>query len=305
MSVRQQIPRIVGGAVGVLGLFFVGRLVWTQRSELAATIDRAEPGWLIVALVVGICGLTVIGWSWQALVLHLGGRLGFASALRGYFVGQLGKYVPGGVWAVVGRGEWARRDGVTGPVAYASTILSMVTAYVAGSLMAGMALLMVGELPSSSTGRWIIAGVVLLGPLGLLGLHPRILEWLASWARRLSGRQLALQVLPWHVTAAIVGRQLLAWLGIGTATWLVSIGLGAQLGFQQVLLATCVSWVAGFLFLPVPGGIGIREAAFVAVLGPDPVVATVALVARLVFVLADVAGAGLGTLAVSRVRTAP
>lgn len=295
MITRAHVPRIVGGLVGLVGLGFVARLVWTQRDELIDTLGQAQPGLLVLALGAGVAGLSVIGWAWQGLVLRLGGRIGVVSALRGYFVGQLGKYVPGGVWAVVGRGEWARRDGVAGPVAYASTMLSMVTAYVAGSLMAGIALLGTSTGPASFGRQWLVAGVVALGPLGLLCLHPRILHTMAKHARRLSKRELALDVLPWGQSLIIVVRQLAAWLGIGTATWLVSVGLGADLPYGMVMLATCVSWVAGFLFLPVPGGIGIREAAFVAVLGQDPVVATVALAARLLFIVADVTGAGVAT----------
>lgn len=298
---RQNVPRIVGGLVGLLGLAFVLRLVWTTRDELGATLAQAQPALLAVALVAGTAGMGVIGLAWRVLVDRLGDRIDLVPALRAYFVGQLGKYVPGGVWAVVGRGEWARREGVTGTVAYASTMLSMITTYLAASFMAGIALVLGGGLPTGASG-WLVLGVVALGPLGLLALHPRIWDGLAGLARRVSRRELRLKVLPWPVSAGIVARQLGAWAGIGAATWLVAIGLGADLDPWRVLLATCVSWVAGFLFLPVPGGIGIREAAFVGVLGQDPVVATVALAARLLFVLVDLTGAGLSTLVVGRAR---
>lgn len=304
MTARRRIPRIIGGLVGLLGLAFVVRLVWRFREDLVDTLSRAQPAWLLVALVVGVCGMSVIGLAWRRLVQQMGGDIDRASALRAYFVGQLGKYVPGGVWAVVGRGEWARREGVAGTVAYASTMLSMITAYVAASLVAGIALVVDGGALDGAN-PWLVAGVVALGPLGLLGLHPRLLGWGADLARRVSHRELQLEVLPWPQALGVVARQLLAWIGIGGATWLVTVGLGADLSFVRVLLATCVSWVAGFLFLPVPGGIGIREAAFVGVLGQDPIVATVALAARLLFIVVDVTGAGSATLAASRTRTLP
>lgn len=301
MSTPANIPRMIGGLVGLLGLGFVLRLAWSQRTSLAATLSESRPAWLLVALVVGLMGMSVIGVSWHVLVARMGGTMDTVSALRAYFVGQLGKYVPGGVWAVVGRGEWARRDGVPGAVAYASTMLSMITAYVAGALVAAAALLASGGIPGSGS-RWLVAAVIALGPLGLLGLHPAILARAVGMARRVSSRELRLDVLAWPESIGVVARQFLAWLGIGGATWVVSVALGADLGFWEVVLATCVSWVTGFLFLPVPGGIGIREAAFVGVLGQDPVVATVALAARLLFVVVDTTGAGVATILV-RTRT--
>ena len=92
-------------------------------------------------------------------------------------------------------------------------------------------------------------------------------------------------------TVRYVVMQLPSWLLISGATWAVASGQGVDIGGLSLVLATCTSWVAGFLFLPTPGGIGIREAAFVAVLGGDAAVAAVALAARIVFVLVDAIGA--------------
>jgi len=279
---------LVGGLVGVVGLGFVVRLMWQQRDDLASTLHRAEPGWLVLALCVGVAGMSVIGWCWMLLVRVLGDDIGLVSAERGYFVGQLGKYVPGGLWAVLGRGEWARREGVAGAVAYSSTMLSMGTAYVAGSLAAGVT--MVVARPPGEVG-WLTVAVVALGPVGLLALHPAIFGRVTGLARRVSGRELAIEVPSWGASVGVVVRQLAAWVGIGTATWLVGVAIGADVSWPAVVVATCVAWVAGFLFLPVPGGIGIREAAFVAVLGGSPVAATIALAARLLFIVVDVVGA--------------
>jgi uncharacterized membrane protein YbhN (UPF0104 family) len=64
-----------------------------------------------------------------------------------------------------------------------------------------------------------------------------------------------------------------------------------------------LSWVVGFVLVPVPGGVGVREAAFVALVGggvPSGVRATIAIVARLVFMLVDALGAVLGGAVVRR-----
>ena len=59
-----------------------------------------------------------------------------------------------------------------------------------------------------------------------------------------------------------------------------------------IAFAAVLSWIAGFLAVPVPGGVGVREAVFVAAAGLDPGVgAAVALVTRAVFMAVDAAGA--------------
>ena len=63
-------------------------------------------------------------------------------------------------------------------------------------------------------------------------------------------------------------------------------------------------WVVGFVLVPVPGGVGVREATFVAAAGSlDPgIAAATAVVARAVFVVVDVVGALLGALALRVAR---
>lgn len=301
---RRAVAGAVGTAVGLLGLAFVARLAVREGETIGALLAGAPaawPGWLAAAWLAGLLGMAGIGWTWGVILRRLGSPLPEARVLRGYFVGQLGKYVPGGLWGVVGRGEWARRGGVPGPAAYASTVLSMATAYVAACAVALVCLFF-------APGVGLLAvGVGALAPVGLALLHPRVLRATAGlagrlsrrWARRRARRPFELPELPWRATAGFVARQLPSWLLIAAATLAVAAGLGIDADPAAVVLATVVSWVVGFLTIPVPGGIGVREATFVALLGglgDGGGVAAVALAARLVFVLVDLSGAAGATL---------
>ena len=60
------------------------------------------------------------------------------------------------------------------------------------------------------------------------------------------------------------------------------------------MFATILSWVVGFLAVPVPSGAGIRETVLFAASGVEkPIAITTAVGARIIFVLVDVAGAAL------------
>ena len=64
-------------------------------------------------------------------------------------------------------------------------------------------------------------------------------------------------------------------------------------GLVEVGAAAVLSWVVGFVLVPVPGGVGVREAAFVAAAGSlDPgIAAATAVAARALFVAVDALGA--------------
>ena len=71
---------------------------------------------------------------------------------------------------------------------------------------------------------------------------------------------------------------------------------------SQVGAAAVLSWVVGFVLVPVPGGVGVREAAFVAAAGSlDPgIAAAVAVAARAIFVIVDAVGALIGSASLRR-----
>jgi uncharacterized membrane protein YbhN (UPF0104 family) len=289
----RKMSRAAGLIIGLLGVAFVIRTAAQQRTEVLASLRQSDPLWLTLALATGLGGMTVIGIGWWLCLRGLGYRRGVKDTLRDYFVGQLGKYVPGAIWAVVGRAEMARRGGVPALGAYGSTLLSLTLTYFAAILTAALALL------TGAAGGGTVAWEPVIGLLliGILSLHPRVLEMVLEGLRRLSGRTLSVPVPSWRTAIGLLLAHLPAWFAISAATWLVAyavVGIAPNIG--NIVFATTLAWTIGFLALPVPGGIGVREAVFVAAATTLPSAAqaaAVALVARALFVLIDIAGAGI------------
>ena len=279
---------VVGTLVGLIGLGFVVLTMASGWDQVMAALASAQPGYLAVALVMGALGMTIVGLTWRSALRTLGAEVDALPALRAYFVGQLGKYVPGGVWAIMGRGEWVRAEGVAGPIAYGSVLLSMVSAQLSALLLTVLLLPFSGLFDTDSGSRYGL--VLLLLPLGLLILHPRVLRTVLQAAGRLTQRSISFEMPRWHKSILLVAQQLPGWLLIGLSTLAVTTALGVKGDAVNLVTATTLSWVIGFIALPTPGGIGVREAAFVALATslPSSIAATVALLARLVFVAVDV-----------------
>jgi hypothetical protein len=103
-----------------------------------------------------------------------------------------------------------------------------------------------------------------------------------------------------------IAANLLAWLGYGGALWLLARGLLPSAGLDP-LLAVAVftaSYLAGFLALFAPGGLGVREALFIIMLqGPLGIGAATALaVASRVLLTITEFGAAVPFLVFSRWR---
>ncbi len=300
-----RLVRSFGLLASAAGLAFVIRTLVTEWPEVGPSVRGADARWLVAALVLGAAGMTYAASGWGLVLRLLGWPIGLVHATALYFRGEIAKYVPGGMWAVVGRGELARREGMQATIAYSSVLLSLGALYVSCAVVAG-ALVPWSETIEGAPAAAVVAVVV----LGLAGLHPTVLAVVRSIARRLLKRDLEVEIPSWSASLRLVAFYAPVWLCVGTATWSIVHSLHIEAGWAPVVLATATSWLVGFLAVPVPGGIGIREAVFLAALpsldlGPA---SAAAVVSRVLFMLVDALGAALGWFvrpARARVGSAP
>jgi hypothetical protein len=305
-AMRGQLARastVVGLGLAMVAIAFLARFIARDWDEVSDTLAGARPAWIVAAFLVAAAAMTAIAIPWRRVLRLLGGDLSWPETVARYYAGEIGKYLPGGVWPVLGRGELARRAGVTRSAAYGSVALSLALLYLAAMVVVLICVpVMIAEGGSLSS-LWVLA----LLPVGLACLHHAVLERLRGMASRVTRREITLTIPPWGQSLAILVRYVPAWLLIGSVTWLIARGLGQDVSWLDVAPATVLSWIVGFVLVPVPGGVGVREAAFVAA-APEldaGVGAAIALVARMLFVLVDAGGFGLATLWLARHRTGP
>ncbi|HYD08913.1 MAG TPA: lysylphosphatidylglycerol synthase domain-containing protein [Acidimicrobiales bacterium] len=290
----------IGLVIAALGFVFVARTISREWSGAKDAIGDAGIGWLLASIPVALGGMTLVGVPWRRSMALLGAAPRLKDTLVWYFLGQLGKYVPGTLWPVVGRAELARRGGVARPTAYGSVVLTLGATYLAAMLVV-VAFLPFGD---GTGGQW---WVLLLLPLGLLALNPALLRWGKGVAERVVKREIDVVIPPWRDSVLLVLWHAPAWFVIGTATWLVARAFAPSAQLVDLMVPSVLSWIVGFFFIPAPGGLGVREFAFsqAATSLDDGVGATVAIVSRLVFMSVDALGA-LGAAVVSgRWRSSP
>lgn len=287
-----------GILIGIAGVAFVVRTLVTKRHEVSDAFSHLNGFTLIASLLLGLSAMTLIGYLWTRMLVTRGHHAPPRSAMAWYFAGQLGKYVPGGIWPIVGRAELATRGGVPRADAYAATGLSMVTTYLAAALTICFGSLLSWSYPLA----------------GLTGLAAMSISFLAFSNRSLRSKVIALlnRINP-RATALTEPRRLLivtlahlpAWILMSLSTSVTASAFGADIGITHMLFITSASWLAGFVVVGVPGGIGVRESVFTALAGTaltPGVAVSLALASRVVFIAVDVVGALAANIVA---RTAP
>lgn len=276
---RSRWIRVVQWAVGLAILGFAARSLARNWDELRAQpLEwRIEPAWLLLSALTVWAMYALLIAGWRVMLRAWGQRLDGWTAARIWTVSSLGKYLPGKIWAIAGMALMAREAGVAPWAATGSAVIMQVLAIGTGAVMVGLtgARALESARPGSSAGLRVLLAAA-AASVALL-LWPPVLRRLL----RLVAPEAAQQALPAAGPVAFgVAANLLAWTGYGVALWLLARGLlpGTGLGLRPAIAVFTASYLAGFLALIAPGGLGVREGLFILMLqGPLGIGAATAL----------------------------
>jgi glycosyltransferase 2 family protein len=266
----------------LLGIAIVGfaarSLVRNWDQLRAQPLDWSlEPGWLILSAVVVWLMYGLLIAAWRIMLTGWGRGLDFWSAARIWTVSSLGKYLPGKVWAVAGMAVMAQRAGVGAGPAAGSAVILQVLAIGTGAAVAALTgwSSLRGAYPGAEGGLAVLLVVSVLAVAVLL--RPDSVRRIV----RIALPETTVSLTPPVAAVAFgIAANTIAWLGYGVALWLLARGLlpGAGLGLLPAIAVFTASYLAGFLALFAPGGIGVREGVFILMLqGPIGIGAATAL----------------------------
>lgn len=236
-----------------------------EWQPVTAAMQEARPRWGMLALsgaivlanyalLVEAWRIVLAGWEGERRGPNAAPALGFWESARIWSVSNLGRYIPGKVWQMGSMALMAQERGVSGITAAGAAVVVTLINTVAGFIV--LALTGAGVLHVPPLG---IAVIALLG-LGLL-LAPQLIPWLGNLAARLLKRPIVIGRIP-HTAiwlAALISAA--SWVVYGVAFRVLAVGaLGSATGAVGTYIAVfTASYLAGFLALIAPGGVGVRE----------------------------------------------
>jgi hypothetical protein len=301
-------------------------LLWARRVVIAAVVAAATyqlvRGWgdvsaalaqlswprLLVSGIAVTAGVLLSPLVWQSMLAAVDVRVGVQDASKIYLVGQLGKYVPGSVMAILLQVELARSVGITRARSFTASMLTAGVVVVA-SLLAGTL-----AIPAFVQNEPRLLWLFVLLPFGLAMLHPRPLTFAVNTLLRL----LRKAPLPHRLSGAAVTRaavlSVLTYVLYGLHLYLLAAAFrGTWTVNAWVVLLLCVgsmglAMTAGLVAFVLPSGIGARELVIVGGLAaviPYGQALALAVVSRVMFTVVELASAGAATLVVRHARRAP
>ncbi len=265
---RATVLRFAGSALAVLALVFVvGELVKANSAlpQLTSLLVLAMAVGALANVVAVLLGSIV----WRRFLLEHDPRttLTVKQAFAICGSAQIAKYLPGNIFQFVGRTTLAARYGIAVPVVALSVLVE--TAFVVATSVTLAAMVFASRIqtlvPSLSPTwvRWAVLLVALLVAVGAVLWHTvraRVVATVTSLAAMLS----------WRGALTAVACDVLTFVGVGAALYVTARCAWPDteiLTLAQAIGGFALAWVLGFVTPGAPGGVGVREGVFVALLG--------------------------------------
>jgi uncharacterized membrane protein YbhN (UPF0104 family) len=285
--------------IAVKVLIFV-LVAWFVRGTLLGAWEQIgkhpleiQPAWLVLSGGIYLVALLPAGWYWHHILKTLGQEAGLGETLQAYYLGHLGKYVPGKAMVIVLRTGLIRSHRVDTKLAVVSVFYETLTMMAVGSFLAvGILAFRLREerlMLYGSIVFMLLAGLPTLPPIFRLILRVMRVGKSQKFAKFREGEagmkvdspcisslhdtsprnqtskpslQESASNLDFNTVFLGWFSMLLVWCGMAASLWAIFRACHLDFSlldhFAGYTAAVSLSVVAGFLAL-IPGGLGVRD----------------------------------------------
>ncbi|MCC9609085.1 lysylphosphatidylglycerol synthase domain-containing protein [Blastopirellula sp. JC732] len=288
--------KIVIFIVVVVGVWYnISKAVQDMRTH-GDSVGPIQWGWLVAAGAIYTLASLPMASYWYFVLLALGQKPSYGKAVRAFFIGHLGKYVPGKAMVVVLRTSLVQGEHVEKTVAVVAVFIETLTMIAVGAAYSGVILAVLFReqliLLAIAAALGICAFVPTLPSifrkvvtvLRVTRLNPRLEDHMQGLNYRLMGIGWFAYFIAWSLMGLSYLAAMQAIPGADAAM------TNPWAALPLLISAVALAMIAGFVSL-LPGGFGIRELILMQLTAPvfgRPVAVVGAVLLRVSWMVAEI-----------------
>jgi glycosyltransferase 2 family protein len=252
----------------VAGVFLV-RLARGYARDLTGVHFDVEVAGVLAASVLWAASYAFLVRLWARSMTWWGERVALIPALRVFAAANLARYIPGGIWQFASLAAMSASMGLS-VVSVASAAVFQQIVLAGTGLVLAVAFAPVARLG----GSWImplpVLAVAIVAAIGgLVVLLPPVTRSIDAWVSRRRRMAITLPRVDRAEIATYVVFTAMGWVGYAIAFVIFTHSVVDPVPIHPVVLGASfvLSYVAGILAVFAPGGLVVREAALVALIG--------------------------------------
>lgn len=295
MTTIKKYLKFIGYALSAASVvFLVIKFCGIDYSSISIDSPALFVAYSLVGIIIGAISVFILGKVYSRTIKSLceEGRTPSKGIICAYVRSNLGKYIPGNVFQYVERNLRLKDSGLKQVEIAGSSVLEIGELLVAGILLscifARENIMLVFSNVSTPVVLIIIAALVVLFVLVVIILYKK-----SSVMREMLSR-----MKKWHFLRTALINILLYMVILLLMSSLMFLAVLSIAPFEvateylvRIIAAFTLSWIAGFIVIGAPGGIGIRETVIALLFADTPiceVILAASIIQRVTSILGDV-----------------
>lgn len=269
-------------AVGFMAYFLIKN--WNELYKYHWQFDTYRLIISIVLLWIALASATLMN---ELIFMEIAeARLEFWQMFRIFNLANLGRYLPGKVWSMLGMFYLASEAGIKKKQTFLAVIASEV-AYKGSAILIGIFFFIF----SPALKAYLPLMIVLLAML-IIFVHPKVLNKLTNPTLKLLKKEPIKITFKYLSILKYISLYFIVWLLHSLAFYVFVNSIASTKGYSIIQFFTIMplTWVVGYLMIFAPGGIGVREGMLVLILSeflPSEIALVIAILQRIWFIFIE------------------
>ena len=288
MNSHKILRNIAGWLLAAIIIFFLARTIYIHRYELSQWQWNINWIYILVSFLLLFGAYISATIAWQKIISSFSLKVGLIDSFRILYLSQLGRYIPGKIWQVVGMVALAQEVGVPARISLASFALAQAYSLPASFVLIPIFLGRLDSVDSLAAYRDIFYGVFTIVIIVFLVLFfkPNGLNWALNKVLKILRREPVDYKPDFGNRISIFVWYLAMWFLFGLAFhyFLNAIMSYSILPIGYAIGTYIAAYIIGYISFLSPGGLGFREGVMTALLSPyfsTPVAASISLINRI------------------------
>ena len=258
MTARNIIKLSIKITIIAIILFFLGRSVISNWERVRRYDWSFNPVLMAVSFMIFCLAYTFLPWIWRKLLYYMGYEISFGDAWDIFYIGNLGRYIPGKVWTIAGMAYMAEKVGIPATIAGTSVVFANAYSLVSSFVFFILFLILRGTYSTSGGFLWLLPVFFIMA---VVFIFPYNLERVLNVVLKRFGKNHVKIGITTLTALKIVALYFVSGVLFGFAFW---IFITAFIGWGLInplfaASAYIIAYWIGFLAFFVPGGLGVRE----------------------------------------------
>jgi uncharacterized membrane protein YbhN (UPF0104 family) len=284
--------KVIQWAIVVVIFVFLGKMVWENWAQVKEASFTFKPLTFLLSTLLFVLSYFIQTWAWYLITLKLGIAVSIRETLESWFYSQLGKYLPGKVWLLLGQFYFYESKGKSREKISLALYLEVLTILLAAGLLSVIGTVSFKEANPFYT-KIEIWWMLLLLILVFLSLYPKFLQKILNWILILFRKEPVILSISYRDISWILLVCIFSWIIGGIGFW-IFVDSVFSISSQHILFLTgalAFSSILGLIAIFAPSGLGVREGVLVYLLSylmPEGVAVIISILTRIWMTLIEI-----------------